>query len=109
MVTERGVTVGYEELLVDMRSIPIMQQTGYPVILDCTHANQQPNQPEGQTGGRPQFISTLARAGVAVGVDGLFIETHPDPSNALSDGANMLPLQNLESLLKKLVAIRKVV
>lgn len=106
MLTERGVTFGYHELLVDMRSIPIMQQIGYPVVLDCTHANQQPNQTTGTTGGRPQYISTLARAGIAVGVDGLFIETHPDPSSALSDGANMLPLDELAPLLKLLVGIR---
>lgn len=105
MLTERGVTFGYHELLVDMRAIPIMQEFGFPVILDCTHANQQPNQPAGKTGGRPQFISTLARAGVAVGVDGLFIETHPNPQQALSDGANMLPLIELEPLLELLLRI----
>lgn len=109
MLTERGVTFGYHELLVDMRSIPIMQQTGYPVVLDCTHANQQPNQAEGTTGGRPQFINTLARAGIATGVDGLFIETHPDPSSALSDDANMLPLNELEPLLQLLVRIRRAI
>lgn len=109
MITERGVTFGYHELLVDMRAIPIMQQFGYPVVLDCTHANQQPNQPSGTTSGRPQFISTLARAGVAVGVDGLFIETHPEPAKALSDGANMLPLDELEDLLTGLVKIRAAV
>lgn len=106
MLTERGVTFGYHELLVDIRSIPIMQEMGYPVVLDCTHANQQPNQDDGKTSGRPQFIGTLARAGVAVGVDGLFIETHPDPSRALSDGANMLPLEELEPLLTVLVKIK---
>lgn len=106
MVTERGVTFGYHELLVDFRAIPVMQQFGYPVILDCTHSNQQPNQPSGTTGGRPQFIGTMARAGVAVGVDGLFIETHPQPSRALSDGANMLPLDELEPLLEQLMRIR---
>ena len=106
MLTERGVTFGYHELLVDMRSIPIMQEMGFPVVLDCTHANQQPNQSAGKTGGRPRFISTLARAGVAVGVDGLFIETHPEPSRALSDGANMLPLSELEPLLSVLVKIK---
>ena len=108
MLTERGTTFGYHELLVDMRSIPIMQEIGFPVILDCTHANQQPNQTEGKTGGRPRFIHTLARAGVAVGVDGLFIETHPEPSRALSDGANMLPLSELEPLLSVLVKIKEV-
>lgn len=106
MVTERGVTFGYHELLVDIRAIPIMKQFGYPVVLDCTHANQQPNQVSGTTSGRPQFIDTLARAGVAVGVDGLFIETHPEPAQALSDGANMLPLHELEGLLRRLVKIR---
>lgn len=109
MITERGVTFGYHELLVDMRAIPIMQRFGYPVVLDCTHANQQPNQPSGTTSGRPQFIGTLARAGVAVGVDGLFIETHPEPARALSDGANMLPLDELEDLLTGLVKIRAAV
>ena len=109
MITERGVTFGYHELLVDIRAIPIMQGLGYPVVLDCTHANQQPNQPSGTTNGRPQFIGTLARAGVAVGVDGLFIETHPEPAKALSDGANMLPLDELEDLLTGLVKIRAAV
>src|SRR5690606_38214068 len=100
-------TFGYHELLVDMRSIPIMQEIGFPVILVCTHANQQPNHTEGKNGGRPRFIHTLARAGVAVGVDGLFIETHPEPSRALSDGANMLPLSELEPLLSVLVKIKE--
>lgn len=109
MLTERGVTFGYHELLVDMRSIPIMKNIGYPVILDCTHANQKPNQSSGITDGRPEFISTLAQAGVAVGVDGLFIETHPNPSKALSDGANMLPLSELPPLLRRLVKIRQAI
>jgi len=87
----------------------VMQSFGAPVILDCTHSLQQPNQSSGVTGGRPALIETIARAGVAVGVDGLFIETHPKPAEAKSDGANMLPLERLESLLERLVAIRKVI
>lgn len=109
MLTERGTTFGYQDLIVDFRGIPEMQQTGYPVILDVTHSLQRPNQATGITGGMPQMIETLARAGVAVGVDGLFMETHPDPSQAKSDGANMLRLDLLEGLLEKLVEIRKVV
>ena len=109
MLTDRGSMFGYHDLIVDYRNIPIMQSFGYPVVLDVTHSLQQPNQSAGVSGGMPQLIETIAKAGVAVGVDGLFIETHPNPSQAKSDGANMLPLQNLESLLKKLVAIRKVV
>ncbi len=109
MLTERGTTFGYQDLLVDFRSIPVMRQTGYPVILDITHSLQQPNQSSGVTGGQPQMIETLARAGVAVGVDGLFIETHPEPSKAKSDGANMLQLDKLEGLLEKLVAIRQTI
>ncbi len=109
MLTDRGSMFGYHDLIVDYRNIPIMQSFGYPVVLDVTHSLQQPNQSAGVSGGMPQLIETVAKAGVAVGVDGLFIETHPNPSQAKSDGANMLPLQNLESLLKKLVAIRKVV
>ncbi len=109
MLTERGTTFGYQDLIVDFRGIPEMQQTGYPVILDVTHSLQRPNQATGITGGMPQMIETLARAGVAVGVDGLFMETHPDPSQAKSDGANMLRLDLLEGLLERLVEIRKVV
>lgn len=108
-LTERGVTFGYQDLVVDFRGIPVMQSFGAPVILDCTHSLQQPNQSSGVTGGRPALIETIARAGVAVGVDGLFIETHPKPAEAKSDGANMLPLERLESLLERLVAIRKVI
>lgn len=107
MLTDRGVTFGYQDLVVDFRGIPVMQQTGYPVVLDCTHSLQKPNQATGITGGLPQLIETIAKAGVAVGVDGLFIETHPDPANAKSDGANMLPLKELEGLLVKLVRIKK--
>lgn len=109
ILTERGVTFGYQDLIVDYRSIPIMQQFGYPVVLDCTHSLQRPNQPDGVTGGLPELIETIAKAGIAVGVDGLFIETHPDPGKAMSDGANMLPLNQLEGLLSKLLRIRKAV
>ena len=107
MLTERGTTFGYTDLVVDYRGIPEMQSFGYPVVMDATHSLQQPNQASGVTGGMPQLIETIAKAAVAVGVDGLFIETHPNPSQALSDGANMLPLDLLESLLEKLVWIRK--
>lgn len=105
-MTERGVTFGYTDLVVDFRGIPTMQSYGAPVVLDCTHSLQQPNQSSGVTGGRPAMIETIAKAGVAVGVDGLFMETHPDPSKAKSDAANMLPLDQLEELLRKLVKIR---
>ncbi len=107
MITERGTMFGYQDLVVDFRGIPVMQQDGYPVVLDITHSLQQPNQGEGVTGGKPEQIGTIARAGVAVGVDGLFLETHPAPSEAKSDGANMLQLDRLENLLTGLVAIRK--
>ena len=107
MLTERGTTFGYQDLIVDYRGIPEMQKTGFPVILDVTHSLQQPNQTSGVTGGMPQLIETVAKAGVAVGVDGLFIETHENPSVAKSDGANMLKLDLLEGLLTKLVRIRE--
>ena len=107
MLTERGTTFGYQDLVVDYRGIPEMQSFGYPVILDVTHSLQRPNQASGVTGGMPQLIETIAKAGVAVGVDGLFMETHQDPSVAKSDGANMLKLDLLEGLLEKLVRIRK--
>ncbi len=107
MLTERGTCFGYQDLIVDYRGIPIMQQNQVPVVLDCTHALQQPNQPSGVTGGRPELIPTIAKAGIAVGVDGLFIETHPDPKNALSDGANMLHLNDLKPLMEILVKIRE--
>ncbi|MCX6283422.1 MAG: 3-deoxy-8-phosphooctulonate synthase [Bacteroidetes bacterium] len=107
MLTERGTTFGYQDLIVDMRSIPSMQRFKVPVILDVTHSLQQPNQPAGVTGGKPDFIETIARAGIAAGADGLFLETHPDPATAKSDGANMLKLDLLEDLLVKLVRIRK--
>jgi 2-dehydro-3-deoxyphosphooctonate aldolase (KDO 8-P synthase) len=109
MLTERGTTFGYQDLVVDYRGIPTMQQFGYPVILDVTHSLQQPNQHSGVTGGMPHLIETMARAGIAVGVDGIFLETHPEPSKALSDGANMLPLDQLESLLIKLTALRQTI
>ncbi|NDV59185.1 3-deoxy-8-phosphooctulonate synthase [Bacteroides sp. 519] len=109
MVTERGTTFGYTDLVVDYRGIPEMQTFGYPVILDVTHSLQQPNQTSGVTGGMPQLIETVAKAGVAVGVDGLFIETHEDPTIAKSDGANMLKLDLLEGLLTKLVRIREAI
>lgn len=105
MLTERGTTFGYQDLIVDFRGIPVMQSFNAPVVLDCTHSLQQPNQSSGVTGGRPALIETIARAGVAVGVDGLFIETHPDPSKAKSDGANMLPLDKLEGLLSRLLPL----
>lgn len=108
MITERGTTFGYQDLVVDFRGIPIMQQMGVPVILDATHSLQQPNQQSGVTGGMPQLIEHMARTGVAAGVDGIFIETHPEPSSALSDGANMLPLDRLEPLLKQLIQLREI-
>lgn len=105
-VTERGTTFGYQDLIVDYRGIPVMRQSGVPVILDATHSLQQPNSTEGVTGGRPEMIETIARAGIAVGADGLFIETHQNPAVAKSDGANMLPLDRLPQLLEHLTAIR---
>jgi 2-dehydro-3-deoxyphosphooctonate aldolase (KDO 8-P synthase) len=109
MLTERGTTFGYQDLVVDFRGIPNMQKFNCPVVMDCTHSLQQPNQTSGITGGRPELIETIAKAAVAAGTNGVFIETHPDPSKALSDGANMLPLHHLENLLKKLLDIYKVV
>ena len=109
MLTERGTTFGYQDLLVDYRGIPEMQSFGHPVILDVTHSLQQPNQTTGVTGGMPALIETVAKAGVAVGVDGLFMETHENPSIAKSDGANMLKLDLLEALLVKLVRIREAI
>ena len=108
ILTERGTTFGYQDLVVDFRGIPVMHGFGATVVLDCTHSLQQPNQSSGVTGGRPALIGAIARAGIAVGADGLFIETHPRPSEAKSDGANMLPLDQLEKLLEKLVGIRQV-
>jgi 2-dehydro-3-deoxyphosphooctonate aldolase (KDO 8-P synthase) len=109
MLTERGTTFGYQDLIVDYRNIPVMQTHGTPVIMDVTHSLQQPNQTTGVTGGNPQMIATIAKAAVAAGADGLFIETHPNPAIAKSDGANMLKLDLLEDLLKQLVKIRKAV
>lgn len=108
-LTERGSTFGYYDLIVDYRGIPEMQKNNCPVILDITHSLQQPNQASGVTGGQPGLIETIARAGIAVGVDGIFIETHPDLANAKSDGANMLQLDLLEGLLTRLVQLRQVV
>ena len=105
-LTERGTTFGYQDLVVDFRAIPEMQTYGHPVVLDVSHSLERTNQSSGVTGGQPQLIETIAKAGIAVGVDGLFMETHPDPANALSDGANMLALDKLEALLKKLVKIK---
>ena len=109
MLTERGSMFGYNDLVVDYRNIPEMQKSGVPVILDVTHSLQQPNQDSGVTGGRPELIETIAKAGIAVGVDGIFLETHPNPSVAKSDGANMLKLEYLEDLLQKLVTLRKAI
>ena len=109
MLTERGTMFGYRDLIVDFRGIAEMKETGYPVVLDVTHSLQQPNQSGGVSGGLPEMIETLARAGIATGVDGIFLETHPLPSSALSDGANMLILDKLESLLKKLVSLKDAV
>ena len=108
MITDRGTMFGYQDMIVDFRGIPTMKQYG-TTVLDVTHSLQQPNQTSGVTGGRPDMIETIARAGIATGVDGLFIETHFDPANAKSDGANMLHLDYLEKLLTNLVAIRKVI
>jgi len=109
ILTERGTTFGYQDLVVDYRNIPIMQTHGTPVVMDCTHSLQQPNQTTGVTGGNPKMIGTIAKAAIASGADGLFIETHPNPAIAKSDGANMLKLDLLEDLLKQLVKIRKAV
>ncbi len=109
MLTERGTTFGYQDLVVDYRNIPAMQAHGVPVVMDVTHALQQPNQTSGITGGNPQLIGTIAKAAIAAGADGLFIETHPNPAFAKSDGANMLKLDLLEDLLVQLVKIKKAV
>lgn len=108
MVTDRGTMFGYQDMIVDFRGIPTMKQFA-TTVLDVTHSLQQPNQASGVTGGRPEMIATIAKAGIAVGVDGLFLETHFDPANAKSDGANMLHLDLLEKLLSDLTAIRKTV
>jgi 2-dehydro-3-deoxyphosphooctonate aldolase (KDO 8-P synthase) len=109
MLTDRGNTFGYQDLVVDFRNIPEMQKNGVPVIMDITHSLQQPNQATGVTGGKPDLIETIGKAAIATGADGIFIETHPDPSVALSDGANMLKLSLMEDLLKKLIALRNTV
>ena len=109
ILTERGTTFGYQDLVVDYRNIPIMKDHGVPVVMDCTHSLQQPNQATGITGGNPQMIGTIAKAAIATGADGLFIETHPNPAVAKSDGANMLKLDLLEGLLQQLVKLRKAV
>lgn len=109
MVTDRGNMYGYQDIIVDFRNIPIMQNIKVPVIMDITHSLQQPNQEAGVSGGMPQMIETIGKAAISVGADGIFIETHPDPAKAKSDGANMLKLSGMDDLLKKLVAIRKTI
>jgi 2-dehydro-3-deoxyphosphooctonate aldolase (KDO 8-P synthase) len=109
MLTDRGNSFGYSDLVVDYRNLVDMKEFGAPVVMDCTHSLQKPNQTSGVTGGNPKMISTIAKAAIAVGSDGLFIETHPDPANAKSDGANMLHLDNLEQLLVDLVRIREAI
>jgi len=109
ILTDRGTTFGYQDLVVDYRGIPTMKSMKVPVVMDCTHSLQQPNQTSGITGGNPEMIETIARAAIAVGADGLFIETHPDPKNAKSDGANMLHLDKLEGLLTKMCILKEAV
>ncbi len=109
MLTERGNTFGYQDLVVDYRNIPIMKENLVPVVMDCTHSLQQPNQTSGVTGGNPQMIGTIAKAAIATGADGLFIETHPNPSMAKSDGANMLQLNKLEALIEQLIKVRNAI
>ena len=109
MLTDRGNMFGYQDIVVDFRNIPSMQLIGVPVIMDITHSLQQPNQDAGITGGKPEMIETIGKAAISVGADGIFIETHPDPGNAKSDGANMLKLSLMDSLLKKLTAIRNTI
>jgi len=106
MITDRGTMFGYQDMVVDYRGIPEMQKTKYPVILDITHSLQQPNQSSGVTGGKPELIETIAKAGIAVGVDGIFIETHYNPAEAKSDGANMLHLDHLDELMRKLSVLK---
>lgn len=108
-LTDRGNTFGYQDLIVDYRGLPVMKSFGVPTVMDCTHSLQQPNQTSGVTGGKPELIGTIAKAAIAVGADGLFIETHPDPANAKSDGANMLHLDRLEDLLTQLIRIREAI
>jgi len=109
MLTDRGNMYGYQDIVVDFRNIPVMRQIGVPVIMDITHSLQQPNQEKGVSGGKPDMIETLGKAAISVGADGIFIETHPDPSVAKSDGANMLKLSGMDNLLSKLVALRKTI
>jgi 2-dehydro-3-deoxyphosphooctonate aldolase (KDO 8-P synthase) len=109
ILTDRGNSFGYSDMVVDFRNLPIMKSFGVPVVMDVTHSLQQPNQTSGVTGGQPALIETIAKAAIAVGADGLFIETHPTPASAKSDGANMLALNNLEALLEKLVKIRQAI
>lgn len=109
MVTDRGNMFGYQDIVVDFRNIPVMRKTGVPVIMDITHSLQQPNQDSGISGGIPEMIETIGKAAISVGADGIFIETHPDPANAKSDGANMLNLSGMENLLIKLVALRRTI
>jgi 2-dehydro-3-deoxyphosphooctonate aldolase (KDO 8-P synthase) len=109
MLTDRGNMFGYQDIVVDFRNIPEMQKIGVPVIMDITHSLQQPNQEKGVSGGRPEMIETLGKAAISVGADGIFIETHPDPSIAKSDGANMLRLSGMDNLLSKLTALRKTI
>ncbi len=109
LLTERGTMFGYGDLIVDFRSIPTMQKTGFPVIVDITHSLQQPNQTSGVTGGRPEMIETIARAAIATGADGIFMETHPNPGNAKSDGANMLKLEYVEPLLNRLCQLKRTI
>lgn len=109
MLTDRGNMFGYQDLVVDFRNIPVMQQTGVPVIMDITHSLQQPNQEEGVSGGNPEMIETIGRAAVSVGADGIFLETHPDPASAKSDGANMLNLAKLDELLRRLTELKKTI
>ena len=109
LLTDRGNTFGYQDLIVDFRNIPLMQKIGVPVIMDITHSLQQPNQEKGVSGGKPEMIETIGKAAISVGADGIFIETHPDPANAKSDGANMLKLSEMERLLERLTALRKTI
>lgn len=109
ILTDRGNTFGYQDIIVDFRGIPEMKAFNVPVVMDCTHSLQQPNQTSGVTGGKPALIETIAKAAISVGADGLFIETHPDPGNAKSDGANMLHLDHLEGLMSKLIRIREAI
>jgi 3-deoxy-8-phosphooctulonate synthase len=109
MVTDRGNMFGYQDIVVDFRNIPLIQKAGVPVVMDLTHSLQQPNQEAGVSGGNPEMIETIGKAAISVGADGIFIETHPNPALAKSDGANMLKLTGMENLLKKLVALRKTI